>query len=95
MNQSLNKRKNNNNKFYKSFENFQINMNNINITKRAKTRRNKKCWIKKAEEEAEVKTKEEKPVEQSKEEPKDEPKEETKKEQKEEVKNEPKEEQKE
>ena len=43
MNKSLNKRKNNNNKFDKSPENFQINMNNINITRRAKTRRNKKC----------------------------------------------------
>ena len=30
MNQSLNKNKNNNNKFDKSPENFQINMNNIN-----------------------------------------------------------------
>ena len=30
MNKSLNKRKNNNNKFDKSPENFKINMNNIN-----------------------------------------------------------------
>jgi len=30
MNKSFNKRKNNNNKFVKSPENFQINMNNIN-----------------------------------------------------------------
>ena len=52
MNKSFNKRKNNNNKFDKSPENFKINMNNINnigninmqrITRRAKTRRNKKC----------------------------------------------------
>ena len=42
MNKSLNKRKNNNNKFDKSPENFQININNINIIRRAKTRRNKK-----------------------------------------------------
>ena len=45
MSQSLNKRKNNNNKFDKSPENFQININNINIIRRAKTRRNKKCLI--------------------------------------------------
>ena len=38
MNKSMNKRKNNNNKFDKSPKKFQINMNNINIT-----RRNKKC----------------------------------------------------
>ena len=46
MNKSFNKRKNNNSKFDKSPENFQINMNNINnlgninmqrITRRAKT----------------------------------------------------------
>ena len=43
MNKSFNKRKNNNNKFDKSPENFKINMNNINIKRRAKTRRNKKC----------------------------------------------------
>ena len=43
MNKSLNKRKNNDNKFDKRPENFQINMNNINITRRAKTRINKKC----------------------------------------------------
>ena len=43
MNKSLNKRKNNNNKFDKSPENFQINTNNINVTRRAKTKRNKKC----------------------------------------------------
>ena len=42
MNKSCNKRKNNNNKFDKSPENFKINMNNINIIRRAKTRRNKK-----------------------------------------------------
>ena len=42
MNKSMNKRKNNNNKFDKSPENFKINMNNINIIRRAKTRRNKK-----------------------------------------------------
>ena len=34
MNKSFNKRKNNNNKFDKSPENFKINMNNINITRR-------------------------------------------------------------
>ena len=45
MNKSFNKRKNNNNKFDKSPENFKINMNNINITRGAKTRRNKKCLI--------------------------------------------------
>ena len=43
MSQYLNKSKNNNNKFDKSPENFKINMNNINIKRRAKTRRNKKC----------------------------------------------------
>ena len=42
MSQYLNKNKNNNNKFDKIPENFKINMNNINITRRAKTRRNKK-----------------------------------------------------
>ena len=51
MNKSFNKRKNNNNKFDKSPENFKINMNNINnlgninmqrITRRAKTRRKPK-----------------------------------------------------
>ena len=62
MNKSFNKRKNNNNKFDKSPENFKINMNNINITRRAKTRRNQKCRTKKAEEKAKVKTEEEKPV---------------------------------
>ena len=58
MNKSFNKRKNNNNKFDKSPENFKINMNNINnlgninmqrITRRAKTRRNKKCRTRKEE----------------------------------------------
>ena len=57
MNKSLNKRKNNNNKFDKSPENFQINMNNINnlgninmqrTTRRAKTRRNQKCRTRKS-----------------------------------------------
>jgi hypothetical protein len=57
MNKSLNKRKNNNNKFDKSPENFKINMNNINnlgninmqrIKRRAKTRRNKKCRTRKS-----------------------------------------------
>ena len=48
MNKSLNKRKNNNNKFDKSPENFQINMNNINIIRRAKTRRNQKCRTRKS-----------------------------------------------
>ena len=57
MNKSFNKRKNNNNKFDKSPENFKINMNNINnlgninmqrITRRAKTRRNQKCQIRKS-----------------------------------------------
>ena len=56
MNKSFNKRKNNNNKFDKSPENFKINMNNINqeiinmqrITRRAKTRRNKKCRTRKS-----------------------------------------------
>ena len=36
MNKSFNKRKNNNNKFDKSPENFQINMNNINIIRNYK-----------------------------------------------------------
>ena len=49
MNKSFNKRKNNNNKFDKSPENFQINMNNINITRRAKTRRNQKCLTRKSQ----------------------------------------------
>ena len=57
MNKSCNKRKNNNNKFDKSPENFKINMNNINnlgninlqrITRRAKTRRNQKCRTRKS-----------------------------------------------
>ena len=48
MNKSFNKRKNNNNKFDKSPENFKINMNNINITRRAKTRRNQKCRTRKS-----------------------------------------------
>ena len=48
MNKSFNKRKNNNNKFDKSPENFKINMNNINIIRRAKTRRNKKCRTRKS-----------------------------------------------
>ena len=48
MNQSSNKRKNNNIKFDKRPENFQINMNNINITRRAKTGRNKKCRTRKS-----------------------------------------------
>ena len=98
MNQSLNKRKNNNIKFDKSPENFQINMNNIKnlgnynwqrTKRRAKTRRSQKCLTRKSWRKIELKTEEEKPVEQ----PKEEPKEETKKEQKEEAKDEPKEEQ--
>ena len=57
MNKSFNKRKNNNNKFDKSPENFKINMNNINnlgninmqrITRRAKTRRNQKYRTRKS-----------------------------------------------
>ena len=57
MNKSFNKRKNNNNKFDKSPENFKINMNNINnlgninmqrITRRAKSRRNQKCRTRKS-----------------------------------------------
>ena len=57
MNKSFNKRKNNNNKFDKSPENFKTNMNNINnlgnlnmqrITRRAKTRRNQKCRTRKS-----------------------------------------------
>ena len=57
MNKSFNKRKNNNNKFDKSPENFKINMNNINnlgninmqrITRKAKTRRNQKCRTRKS-----------------------------------------------
>ena len=57
MNKSFNKRKNNNIKFDKSPENFQINMNDINnlgninmqrITRRAKTGRNKKCRTRKS-----------------------------------------------
>ena len=57
MNKSFNKRKNNNNKFDKSPENFKVNMNNINnlgninmqrITRRAKTRRNQKCRTRKS-----------------------------------------------
>ena len=48
MNKSFNKRKNNNNKFDKSPENFKINMNNINNIRRAKTRRNKKCRTRKS-----------------------------------------------
>ena len=57
MNKSFNKRKNNNNKFDKSPENFKINKNNINnlgninmqrITRRAKTRRNQKCRTRKS-----------------------------------------------
>ena len=57
MNKSFNKRKNNNNKFDKSPENFKINMNNINnlgninmqrIKRRAKTRRNQKCRTRKS-----------------------------------------------
>ena len=84
MSQYLNKRKNNNNKFDKSPENFKINMNSINnlgninmqrITRRAKTRRNQNAEPEKAEVKSEVKTKEEKPVEQSKEEQKEETKE--------------------
>ena len=42
MNKSFGGRKNDDNKFDKNPENFKINMNNINITRRAKTRRNKK-----------------------------------------------------
>ena len=56
------------------------------ITRRAKTRRNKKCWTRNRRRET---------IKQPKEKPKEEPKEETKKEQKEEVKDKPKEEQKE
>ena len=102
MSQSLNKRKNNNIKFDKSPENFQINMDNINnlgnykyakgSKEEPKQEETKNADPEKAEEEAEVKTEEEKPVEQPKEKPEEEPKEETKKEQKEEVKYEPKEE---
>ena len=63
MNKSLNKRKNNNNKLDKSPENFQINLNNINIIRRAKTRRNQKCRTRKSRVKSEVKTEEEKPLE--------------------------------
>ena len=55
MNKSFNKRKNNNNKFDKSPENFKINninnLGNINMqrtTRRAKTRRNQKCRTRKS-----------------------------------------------
>ena len=73
MNKSFNKRKNNNNKFDKSPENFKINMNNINNLgnhnyekgpqEEPKREETKNAEPEKAKEKTEVKTKEEKPLE--------------------------------
>ena len=73
MNKSFNKRKNNNNKFDKSPENFQINMNNINnlgnykyakgSKEETKQEETKNAEPEKAKEKTEVKTEEEKPLE--------------------------------